>query len=403
VRERDRGTPYFEASIAGVNRRFRIVKAGGLLLLTMLVVASAASVGAAEPAANTSGAGFFVIASNGTGPPTLLGNPTGYVADLSPNRTRIVLAPADPLTGSARRHVVVANLDGSNPVEIAPQLADASHEVDGATWAPSGKMIVIQAWNLTTCPPGSPSCATPELWLARANGAKSRKLAGRAVSPTWSPDSRKVAFMGSYRTNEAKGAATVVNTDGKALKRIGPTEVASDAFFQLSWAPAGGRLAYIPASHCTSRSTSCIKVLSAKGGRPLRLAPAVESFSWSPGGERLAFVEPIGAGTPAPTEGLSIASAAGTQFRRLLVAPQRTVLESIRWSPDGHWIAYLRLTQKAVEIRSIRPDGTGDHRITSLAISGQICLYPRLLGWSQDSRSLFYVGFTSCAQRTGEP
>ena len=54
------------------------------------------------------------------------------------------------------------------------------------------------------------------------------------------------------------------------------------------------------------------------------------------------------------------------------------------WSPDGHWVAYVRATDRSQEIWKTRPDGTGSTRV--LTAFGEIQKFT----WSADGEAVIY-------------
>jgi len=160
--------------------------------------------------------------------------------------------------------------DGSNFTRLTHLPGQAGH----ATWSPNGRSIAFDFWdeehsrlyvmaadgshlkllrsgtNATgpSVPAWSPDgteiayLVTPqagtvfsaEIWVARANGSKRRRLYRSALwletwgRPVWSPGGRYIAFAVGLSEDREKSGIYIVNADGTGLRRLvdAPTEAA---------------------------------------------------------------------------------------------------------------------------------------------------------------------------------
>src|SRR5919198_3959203 len=128
----------------------------------------------------------------------------------------------------------------------------------------------------------------------------------------------------------------LVNVAGGASSPVGVTGV-------FAWSPSGPYVAFQNKQGVFVASPSGTKRVFA-GGR---------SFSWAPRGDRLVYVR--------GRMQLMVGSARTGRARRLTQGVEP------KWSPRGGWIVFASLRCGPRQgIHLIRPDGTGDHRLTKL-------------------------------------
>jgi Tol biopolymer transport system component len=152
-------------------------------------------------------------------------------------------------------------------------------------------------------------------------------------APDWSPDGSLVAF----ESNRRGGGVYVIDSSGQGLRRLLRGE-ASDA----EWSPDGRRLAFV--------GRDGVYVVSATGGRAIRIVRGKE-FSlpaWSPDGHTLAIVK----GEPDFSSAIYTVGLDGQRLKRLLPRYRGAVGEARpgspgalsetdpAWSPDGRSIAF---------------------------------------------------------------
>ena len=238
-------------------------------------------------------------------------------------------------------------------------------------FSPDGRLIVFDR---------ARKHAASELWVMSADGSGQRRLASSGSAPVWSPDSRRLAYIGSAYSGPlviagADGSARLVirgsnlrpywspdgrfiafsrqvgdrtnlmfiGGDGRALRMIRRNARA------LGWSPRG-EIAF------TGKYGSGVGLTSTSGRHARRLLPSNPSaLVWSPDGRRLAFVD---------ERGLHVASASGRGVRNL--GPKSARLDSPAWSPDSRWIAGLSRFGDAVypDLRVVAADGSSSRPLT---------------------------------------
>jgi TolB protein len=126
------------------------------------------------------------------------------------------------------RGIWIMNADGSDKrllVRAEMQLNDPAP----LAWAPDGSQL---AFTTETA-----------LWVVRADGTGRRKLfgvgKGSARSPTWSPDSRRVA----WQQGDGDFEIYAVNRDGSRLRNVTNNERVNDQ--SPSWSPNGRALTFL--------------------------------------------------------------------------------------------------------------------------------------------------------------
>jgi Tol biopolymer transport system component len=230
----------------------------------------------------------------------------GAIVDLSPDRTSVLI--------NQGLHLVAATTSG----HVIATLADGLGTIATVRWSPDGKLVafIVHAAR-ATC--GS----SVQLWVVQASGDGLRKLSDCANYPAWAPDSKHLAFMGSFREGLG-GTLSVIGADGGNRKDL--LDWKTTLVPTLAWG-RGNRIAY--------GAGVAVKIVRGDGtGRTVTIANA-DSPAWRPDGRRLAVV--LGRRVHQPVT-LETVDENGSH----VVLIDRSVSISLpTWSRDGR-IAYLK-------------------------------------------------------------
>jgi TolB protein len=215
------------------------------------------------------------------------------------------------------------------------RIPGSGHDADAA-WSPDGRLLAFTRRD--------------RLHVMRPDGRGARALRSDGLAhsgPTWSPDSREIAF---WRGNFRSGGIYAVRLDGSGFRRIVQR---ADGYGGPSWSPDGRRLAF-------GRRFQ-IFIVNADGSDLRRIArgfpAAYYEPDWSPDGRRLVFRSDFG---------LVVVNADGSGKRRITRAPNELSQDANpRWSPGGERIAFSAYRGRGERrIHVIAPNGRGLRRVT---------------------------------------
>jgi len=146
-----------------------------------------------------------------------------------------------------------------------------------------------------------------------------------------------------------------------------------------SWSPDGRRIVY----QSTRDGQSDIYVMEISTGRVRRLSDG-RGFngypSWSPDGAWIAYESSRDGieSTPDPPgfyREIYLVRADGSDLHRLL--PTHSVQSGAAWSPTGDRVAFAMNSAGAIDVYTVRPDGTGLRQLTHHEGTGGFATYPR--------------------------
>jgi len=171
---------------------------------------------------------IYVMAADGSDVTRLTTHPANE-CDISwaPGGKRIVLASSR----SGNPELYVMRSDGSDVKRLTKTGADET----SPDWSPNGKWIAY--------------VRNGDIWKMRPNGTGRTKVTGSPVSvswsPSWSPDSRRLAFEDDRDTGDRPTSEIwTVRPNGKGLTRLTHNRVDD---FQPSWSPNGKQIAFASA------------------------------------------------------------------------------------------------------------------------------------------------------------
>jgi len=260
------------------------------------------AVGTTAPAAAPAGAGGYQLASDQAFSPSFASAGTAmFYQDEEEKGSSLVRAGTNSAGGSVLRITRIVD-DAANNYHVRP--------------SPDGKRIAFD----------SDRDGVRGVYVADENGQHVRRVSGEgyAAVPSWSPDSRTLAFARAEPERPKTLNLWTLELESGEMRRI--TKHADGQLWGGSWFPDGRRIAY---SHedrlivCDLESGAERVFSTPVKGRPVR-TPAV-----SPDGRRIVF--------QVDRSGAWLLDFPGGTVRRVLDDP---TAEEYTWAPDGKRLAY---------------------------------------------------------------
>ncbi len=228
---------------------------------------------------------------------------------------------------------------GPNPVPTSKRL----YSLTALAVSPNGRLIAVSSGGGETPP--------RNIYVMQSDGSHLQQITSGSVwdmSPAWSPDGSSIVFTSNRCCTTAHStgnyALYTIDPDGSGLRRI-TSQTASD--ISPAWSPDGTRIAYV-------RS-----------------------------------VDDYGLPQTSRPDQIWTVNADGTDARAL--TNNGRMNDAVAWSPDGRDLAYIsHLSNDADwQIRVIRADGSGDHKVFSCA--GKCRYGGYTLAWSPDGKEIAFT------------
>jgi dipeptidyl aminopeptidase/acylaminoacyl peptidase len=151
----------------------------------------------------------------------------GFDPSVSPDGTKIAFCS---LRDDQYSQIYVMNSDGSEQKRLTKV---TTGDACGPVWSHDGKKIAFYAFSLP-----HPS-RNPAIWVMDPDGTNLTKLTEHAVSPTWSPDDRQIAFASD---RIGKFQIFAMNSDGSNVRRL-TNDKGEDS--SPAWAPDGAAIVFV--------------------------------------------------------------------------------------------------------------------------------------------------------------
>jgi len=357
------------------------------------------------------GSNLSLAQSDGSGAHTILTvNGTPSWIRWSPDAKKLRFTVADPKTGS--QSLWEAGADGTDPHPLLPGWNNPPSECCGS-WTPDARYFIFQ----------STQRGRSDVWaihekgmlLGKPNQAPVHLTVGPMdfLGPVPSKDGKKLFVMGWQRRGELtrydwKSQQFVpfmlgISADGPSFSKdrqwVAYTSVPegnlwkskADGSEQLQltfppfiayeprWSPDGKRIAF---QGIMPGQPWKMYIISSDGGEAEEVMTGIGDLGWSPDGNSLIFHSGMAdflSTTPRAIQLLDL------KTRQISTFPGSEGLYSPRWSPDGRYIAALRVGSETLQILDLRTK-----RWTELAKIG--VGFPM---WSWDSKYIYFDSLES--------
>lgn len=227
------------------------------------------------------------------------------------------------LSFSGGGEIYLVSLDGSGLRQV---IDVGGHDALDVQWSPDGSKLAFRVWTK----------GDYELFVANADGSGVTNVTGAmGVSElAWSPDGSLLAFTAFQEGNDID--VFVVNTDGTGLRAVVESPLTEH---RPQWSPDGTQIAFERwPLRDRDPGTSDIYTVGLDGSEavPLVTSPGWDTVAaWSPDGTRLAFSSERNG-----DEEIYIVNADGSGERRLTELPGMDATRAA-WSPDGTQISFV--------------------------------------------------------------
>jgi Tol biopolymer transport system component len=259
------------------------------------------------------------------------------------------------------------NPDGSNRVNLT-----GGSPADDAfpNWSADGRKILFMSARETPGNPAPPGAPEPdfEIFVMNADGSNQRQITFNELDdedPAWSPNGKRIVFWRNLKApsrGEFDLDILTMKADGSAERNL--TKTPGVAEFQPSWSPNGSKIAFARAPD--SDSASDIYTMSPDGSNERQLTSGGlnnEFPNWSPDGTRIVFNgfrdDPLDENYEVYTMG-----AGGGDVTRLTFEPAAGDFVPA-WSPNGRRIVFASSRDGAVDIFTMRADGSNQRNRTN--------------------------------------
>lgn len=225
--------------------------------------------------------------------------PGAFAPSLSPDGSRVAYSVFVPQDSTRIETAAIDGTDVQRLMPFAPNSEPSEQHSVFPVWSPDGKQIAFVSNRAMS----RGLYYGYRLFVMGADGSNVRGVAQSIEirgaedlqSVKWSPDSSRIAFVGSDAEDEEnRNALYTVLPNGTALTRI--SDVNTHAISQVVWSPDGSRLAFMgQVNYADGNSSYSVITAKADGSSLTALSstgwpnPWEPLLAWSPDGAWLAF------------------------------------------------------------------------------------------------------------------
>lgn len=283
---------------------------------------------------------------------------------MEPAKSRIVF--------NADEGIYTIAADGSGRTRLNP---GQSNDAEPA-WSPDGASIAFSRGLTIEGKDEDEDEERSQIWVMAADGSGARPVSAGPkrnridLSPAWSPDGERIAFMRYRFTSEALVSQLITVAAAGGDERV-VTEIKSTLLGSASspaWSPDGARILLTQqrlGKGAYFRPT--LYVVDVATGARTKLLDDAEEGSWSPDGAQIAYAsvadkngEECGSDECSYNGEIYVMRADGGERRRLTQNPASD--SGPGWSPDGERIVFGSGRNypegASYELYSIKPDGS---------------------------------------------
>jgi dipeptidyl aminopeptidase/acylaminoacyl peptidase len=200
-------------------------------------------------------------------------------------------------------------------------------ELQSIAWSPDGRRL---AFSVTGVGASSPYSG---LHIYEPVTHKDRQISAfDGFSLVWSPDGSQIAYVESSQFPRPWGTIYLINADGSHRRAVETGSSGVD--MSPSWSPDGRRLVFATANVDWSSATlldSVISIVNVDGSQRTRLAPHASAPTWSPDGTTIAYRARCG---------IKLITPAGLDVTPTRLGCRAGTARGVPiWSPDGQKLA----------------------------------------------------------------
>jgi len=251
-------------------------------------------------------------------------------------------------------------------------------------WSPDGRYLGFLA-NITRL-------QEKTLYLLDTVNAEIRILTTNShnvVAFAWHPDDDILAFSDTTGTDETNSSIWIVDINESAPKKL-EINLTSNMIENLAWSPNGERLSFTSTAYSDGIRHVSSYIVDDDGQNLVQLDTYDRSIIWSPLENKIGMVSDYS---------FVVQDLSQNEVSELINLPEHGswIMDNVRWSPDGKYIAYrvqeirsgeyIEFPNSSVHVFSI--DNSDDYQLTDMAKS-----YDNI-AWSPNSSR---IAFTKCEE-----